>query len=41
MIQKLFPNRSRKQIKHKFNREQRGFPSLVDAALKVSTTFSE
>jgi hypothetical protein len=36
LLQAMFPERSRRQLKHKFNREQRCHPGLVTAALRLS-----
>ena len=34
LIERLFPGRTRRQIKHKFNAEERAHPERVDAALQ-------
>jgi len=34
MIEQLFPNRNRKQIKNKFKKEERSNPALIEAALR-------
>jgi len=39
LIQKLFPTRSRKQIRNKFKKEERLHPKLVDYAFKHPLPF--
>jgi hypothetical protein len=34
MIEHLFPNRNRKQIKNKFKKEERSHPARIEAALR-------
>ena len=41
LIQTMFPDRTRRQIKSKFRVEERLHPQLVDAALTCSTHFDE
>ena len=41
MIASLFPNRTRKQVKSKYLREEKQHPQLVDAALKSSVKMSK
>ncbi len=41
LIQTMFPDRTRRQIKAKFTQEERLHPQLVDAALTCSTHFDE
>jgi len=41
LIQTMFPDRTRRQIKAKFRTEERLHPQLVDAALMCSTHFDE
>lgn len=40
MLQRYFPGRTRKQLKHKFRQEERRFPQLVDAAMLCRTGFT-
>ena len=40
IIAKLLPGRTRKQIKNKFNKEERGNPEKIDLILKQASTYS-